>query len=84
MASLDDLRRQVLESQVDNDQRFEWQSLGGENKPLYQGIAPPGSSVSSPVWKIQKFHFVPGPASGNVVSFVQNRTGAWDNRASLF
>lgn len=84
MATLDDLRRNVYESQRDSDQRFEWQNLGSVNKPVYQGIAEPGSSESSPVWKIQKFVYEPGPAGDFVVVQVLNKTGAWTNRASLF
>lgn len=84
MASLDDLRREYLETQVENDQRFEWSALGGVNKPLYQGIAPPGTADSAPYWKIQKFVYEPGPAGDFVVVQVLNKTGAWTNRASMF
>lgn len=84
MASLDDLRRQALESQIDNDLRFEWVNKGSANKPLYQGQAPVGTLDTAPYWKIQKFVYEPGPAGDFVVTQVLNSTGAWTNRASLF
>lgn len=85
MPTLDDLRRLYLESQQDSDYRFDWQNLGGENKPLYYGIGKPGTSDSSPTWKIQKFTFVYDTASAKYLltkTFI--RTGAWTNRANLF
>ncbi len=85
MATLDDLRREYLDSQIEGDLRFEWVALGGENKPLYQGVAPKGSNSADRVWRIQKFNYVLGPTGvGHVVVLVENRVGAWDNRATLF
>lgn len=84
MPTLDDLRRLYLESQQDSDYRFDWQSLGGENKPLYYGTGKPGTADSSPTWKIQKFVFELHASGKYVLTKTFIRTGAWDNRANLF
>lgn len=66
------------------DQRFEWQDVAGENKPLYIGNAPPNSAAGDNVWEIQKYTFAAGPTTGTVVTQIQTRTGSWDGRAALF
>lgn len=70
--------------EVDVDRRFEWQTVGGENKPLYIGQAPPASATGDPVWDIDKYMFEPGPTGSYVVAQIQRRAGSWDNRGTLF
>ena len=65
------------------DSRYEWQAFNAEDKPLYQGLAPPGSLITDPVWKIQKFTFAVGPAGTNVPVSILTLFGAWSNRANL-
>lgn len=66
------------------DRRLEWTSEGGENKLAYQGYAAPGSATSAEVWTIEHYTYEAGPASGNVPTLIEVRTGAWDDRATLF
>lgn len=68
----------------DQDRRFEWQLVAGENKPLYIGVAVPGALTVAPVWAIEKYTFLAGPSGSFVPSLVQTRVGAWDSRAGLF
>jgi hypothetical protein len=81
--AIEDTQKAIQRGQADHDQRLEWQAVGGENKPLYIGVAPPTTATSDAGWTIQKFTFVAGPATGNVPTLIQTRTGAWDDRASL-
>lgn len=61
------------------DARYEFQTVAAERKPLYIGIALPGSLASAEVWSIQKYTY-----SGSDLSLVQTRSGSWDNRVNLF
>lgn len=68
---------------TDTDQRFEWQNVGAEDKPLYIGVAVHGT-LTSATWVIQKYTFALGPAGTYVPSMIETATGPWDDRATLF
>jgi hypothetical protein len=74
----------VRRGSPDQDRRMDWQAVGGENKPHYIGVAPPGSATNAAVWAIERYTFAAGPATGNVPVLIETRVGAWDNRANLF
>lgn len=79
-ATLQDVQRGT----PDQDRRFEWQLVGGENKPLYIGVAAPGTLTTDATWSIERYAFLAGPSGAFVPSLVQTRVGAWDSRAGLF
>lgn len=64
--------------------RYDWQLAADQSVPLYIGTAATGTATSSPTWRIDKYTYITGPGGDPVPSRVQNATGAWDNRASLF
>lgn len=69
----------VKTEDAEKDSRFEWQDVGSERKPLYIGTAAPGTGSAVESWVIQKYTY-----SGVDLALVQTRTGAWDDRATLF
>lgn len=69
----------VKTEEAEKDSRFEWQEVGSDRKPLYIGTATPGTASSTESWSIQKYTY-----SGVDLALVQTRTGAWDDRATLF
>lgn len=80
-----DLRmlKKVQRGEPDQDVRYEWQSAGGTNKPLYHGVAPRNSLTTAVVWWIEKYLFVAGPEAGQVPTLIQTRGPMqWANRAN--
>ncbi len=67
----------------DQERRFDWQNLGGENYPLFIGVAAPGTAEEDE-WVIEKYTFAAGPAGGFVPVAVATKVGAWADRATLF
>lgn len=70
---------------ADLDQRYDWQQVGTDNRPLYIGTALPATASSAPRWRIEKYTYGAGPVVGTyVVTLIETRTGSWDDRATLF
>lgn len=68
---------------VDQLKRLEWFTFDGSQVPRYIGAAPLGTATSSATWAIARYSYQ-SSAQGPLVTMIERKTGAWDNRASLF